>query len=85
MLKRPFPIPDNDGVGSRFWERIQTKEVNGEMAVGKDEQNDRQEMGYHGSNMHGYSMTKKENKLDRYAGNQTVRTEEQGEQTNELS
>ncbi|MGE5702530.1 MAG: hypothetical protein ACM32O_08395 [Clostridia bacterium] len=55
------------------------------MAVGKDEQNDRQEMGYHGSNMHGYSMTKKENKLDRYAGNQTVRTEEQGEQTNELS
>ncbi|MGO0061613.1 hypothetical protein ACTID9_16595 [Brevibacillus fluminis] len=54
------------------------------MSLGNEEKNEKQEMGYNGSNMHGYSLTKKEHKLDQFAGSGTVSSEKQGERTNEL-
>lgn len=36
------------------------------MPVSNDK-NSKPDMGYHGSNMHGYSITEKSNKLDQYA------------------
>ncbi|GAA4716126.1 hypothetical protein [Brevibacillus fulvus] len=54
------------------------------MTLGNEDKNPRQEMGYHGGNMHGYSLSKKEDKLRPYAGNGTVEPEKQGEKINEL-
>lgn len=32
-----------------------------------NDENTKREMGYHGSNTHGYSLSKKQGKLDQYA------------------
>lgn len=54
------------------------------MSFGYEEKNEKQEMGYHGSNMHGYSLTKREKSLTEHAGDGTVEPEKQGEKVNEL-
>jgi|GEM_PF-2828745 len=45
------------------------------------ENNSRQEMGYHGSNMHGYSMHAKRGKLDQFAGNGTKQKAQKRQET----
>ncbi|WP_167568985.1 hypothetical protein [Brevibacillus migulae] len=54
------------------------------MSLGNEDKSKRPEMGYDGSNMHGYSLSKKTNSLSKYAGNGTVEPEKQGEKVNEL-
>jgi len=54
------------------------------MSLGNEEKSKQLEMGYDGSNMHGYSLSKKTHDLSKYAGNGTVEPEKQGEKVNEL-
>lgn len=54
------------------------------MALGNEEKSEQQEMGHDGSNMHGYSLSKKTHTLVNHAGDGTVEPEKQGERVNEL-
>ncbi|WP_339166082.1 hypothetical protein [Brevibacillus sp. FSL L8-0520] len=55
------------------------------MSLGNEDKSQQQEMGHDGSNMHGYSLTKKEHSLAANAGKGTVEPEKQGEKVNEVA
>ncbi|USG67391.1 hypothetical protein NDK47_08995 [Brevibacillus ruminantium] len=54
------------------------------MPFGNEEKSKQLEMGHDGSNMHGYSISKKTHTLAETASAGTVEPEKQGEKVNEL-